>query len=310
MRHYLEHPLWAWAAFNALIVAMLLLDLSMIRREGWAVGVREALGWSLFWIVLALAFGAGVWRLCGSTSAMEFLASYLIEKSLSVDNLFVFWMIFSRFSVPDEHQHKVLFLGILGALVLRAVFILAGTALLASFHWVSVVFGGFLMLSGIRMAAGPAAMAGGPDSPLVRLLRRWLPMSERLEGGRFFVRSGGRWLATPLLAVLLAVETTDIVFAADSVPAVLAVSRDPFIVYTSNALAVLGLRALYLVLAGAVRRLRYLGPGLCVILVFVGAKMIVSEWVHVPVALVLGFVALCLAASVAASLLRPGEVLP
>lgn len=310
MRHYLEHPLWAWAAFNALIVATLLLDLFSFRREGRAVGVKEAAGWSLFWIALALAFGAAVWRFCGSITAMEFLAGYLIEKSLSVDNLFVFWMIFSSFSVPDEHQHKVLFLGILGALVLRAAFIFAGTALLARFHWVSFVFGGFLVLTGVHMAAGPAAGAGGPDSPVVRLLRRWLPMSERLEGGRFFVRSGGRWLATPLLAVLLVVELTDIVFAADSVPAVLAVSRDPFVVYTSNALAVLGLRALYFVLAGAVRRLRYLGLGLSVILVFVGARMIVSEWVHVPVALVLGFVALCLTAAAAASLLRPGEVLP
>jgi len=294
-----------WAAFAVFILLMLALDLGVFHRRAHVVALREALVWSAVWIGLALAFNVGVYLWRGPQTALEFLTGYLIEKSLSVDNIFVFLLLFQYFQVPAEYQHRVLFWGILGALVMRAVFILGGIALIHRFHWVVYVFGAVLIVSGVRMAFQKGKEVHPERNPVLRLLRRFLPVSATYIGGRFFVRSAGRWMATPLLVVLVAVETTDLVFAVDSIPAILAITLDPFIVYSSNVFAILGLRALYFALAGIMHLFHYLHYGLSVVLVFVGVKMCLSPFVKVPVTLSLGVVAAVLTVSVVLSLLRP-----
>jgi len=299
-----------WGAFLALVVALLALDLGVFHRRAHAVGPREALGWSAFWILLALAFNAGVWRWFGPERGLEFLTGYLIEKALSVDNIFVFLVIFSYFGVPAAYQHRVLFWGIAGAVVFRIAFIVAGTALLSAFHWIIYVFGGLLVITGVRMLRGGEEVH--PErNRLVLLARRVLPVASADHGGAFFVRSQGRWAATPLLLALLTVEATDIVFAVDSIPAIFAITRDPFIVFTSNLFAILGLRALYFLLAGVMHRFHYLTVGLSLVLVFVGVKMLASGVMKMPIALSLAVVAALIAGAVVASLLRPApEPLP
>ncbi|GGO21839.1 tellurium resistance protein TerC [Microbispora rosea subsp. aerata] len=305
-------PLWVWAAVLAIILVMLAVDL-FAHRRAHVVRTREALGWSGIWVTLGLGFGAVVWFVWGPEAGGEYLAGYLIEKSLAVDNIFVIALLFSYFAVPRELQHRVLFLGVLGALVFRAAFIGAGAVLIARFHWILYVFGAFLLYTGVKMARH-SAVEVHPDRNLVlRAMRRLIPVTSSYQGQRFLVRQdaggqdgprAGRWAATPLLAVLVAVETSDIVFAVDSIPAIFAVTAEPFLVFTSNAFAILGLRAMYFLLAGAMHRFGYLRYGLAAILVFVGAKMLLADVYKIPVWLSLAVICACLAIAVGASQYR------
>jgi tellurite resistance protein TerC len=273
---------WAWVAVIAFIMAMLAVDL-MMHRDAHAIGTREALTWSGVWIAIALAFGGVLWATLGGDAAGSYYAGWLIEKSLSVDNLFVFALLFSFFSVPVEYQHRVLFWGVLGALVCRAAFIFAGAALLDSFHWMIFVFGAFLVFTGVKLLRSSEIGVSPDRNPVLRLMRRRVRMTDEFERDRFFVRKNDLWWATPLLAVLIVVETTDVLFAVDSIPAIFAVTTNTFIVFTSNAFAILGLRALYFLLAGVLDRFHYLKAGLAAVLVFVGVKMLASDWFHVPI---------------------------
>ncbi|MBB2741504.1 UNVERIFIED_ORG: tellurite resistance protein TerC [Microbispora rosea subsp. rosea] len=302
-------PLWVWAAVLAVILAMLAVDL-FAHRRAHVVGVREALAWSGVWIALGLGFGAVVWLAWGPEAGGEYLAGYLIEKSLAVDNVFVIALLFSFFAVPRELQHRVLFFGVLGALVFRAAFIGAGAVLLDRFHWILYVFGAFLLYTGVKMARHSAIEVHPDRNPVLRAMRRLIPVTDSYQGQRFLVRQdadgrdgrpGRRWAATPLLAVLVAVETSDIVFAVDSIPAIFAVTSEPFLVFTSNAFAILGLRAMYFLLAGAMHRFGYLRYGLAAILVFVGAKMLLADVYKIPVWLSLAVICACLVVSVGAS---------
>jgi tellurite resistance protein TerC len=293
-----------WIGFTAFVLVMLALDLGVFHREAHEVGFREALAWSVVWIALALAFNGWIFLRFGRARGLEFLTGYLIEKSLSVDNVFVFVILFSSFAVPKAYQHRVLFWGILGALVMRAGFIAAGAAILQRFHWVVYVFGAFLVLTGFRLLFRGDAEVHPERNPLLRLFRRLMPAVSEYHGPRFTVMREGRRHATPLLVVLVAVEATDLVFAVDSIPAIFAVTTDPFIVYTSNIFAILGLRALYFLLADAVGRFRYLKVGLGLVLVFVGVKMLLIGIYKIPTAVSLGAVAAILGGSIAASLLK------
>jgi tellurite resistance protein TerC len=301
---------WLWAGFTAFILALLALDLGVFHRKVHVVSVREATLWSAVWIALALCFNAVIWWLRGPDPALEFLTGYLIEKSLSVDNIFVIALIFSYFAVPAVEQHRVLFWGILGALVLRAVFILAGSALLAAFHWIIYLFGAFLIFTGIKMALHRDAEIHPESNPILRLVRRFMPVTPGYEGHHFFVRRAGRWMATPLFLVLAVVESTDLVFAVDSIPAIFAVTRDPFLVYTSNVFAILGLRSLYFVLAGVMQKFIYLKIGLSAVLVFVGAKMTLADLYKIPSFVSLLVIAALLTISIVASLRRSERTEP
>jgi tellurite resistance protein TerC len=304
------HALWLWIAFSLFVVALLALDLGVFHRRAHVIELKEALGWSAFWIVLAGLFNLGVYVWFGPTAALEFLTGYLIEKSLSMDNIFVFVLIFTYFRVPALYQHKVLFWGILGALIMRFLFILAGVTLIQKFHWTIYVFGALLVVTGARMAREKEKEIHPERNPVLRLARRWVPITRRYVDGRFFLRRMGRTFATPLFVVLLVVETTDLVFAVDSIPAILAITHDPFIVYTSNVFAILGLRALYFALAGLVRLFHYLHYGLSIILVFVGVKMLLSDIYKIPIGIALGVVAGALALSIILSILRPAKAVP
>jgi len=297
--------LFAWIIFNIFVLAMLALDLMVFHRKAHAVSLREALSWSIVWISLALIFNLGIYYLWGSEKAMEFLAGYVIEKSLSVDNIFVFIMIFSYFAVPAIYQHRILFWGILGALIMRAIFIAAGAALLSAFHWIIYVFGGFLIFTGIKMFFAGEEKIEPEKNPAVVLLRRWMPITDKFHGQQFFVRIDGRLWATPLFVVLLVIETTDVIFAVDSIPAIFAITRDPFIVYTSNIFAILGLRALYFLLAGILGMFQYLKVGLSFVLCFVGVKMMLVDVYKIPIELSLVVVAGILLVSILASLVKP-----
>ncbi len=294
-----------WMIFGAVVVVMMVLDLGVFHRRKHEVKFKEAALWSVVWILLALGFAGLIAHERNPNSALEFLTGYIIEESLSVDNLFVFLLIFSYFAVPSLYQHSVLFWGIIGAMVLRAIFIVAGVALIKKFEWVIYVFGAILIVSGVKMALEKEKELNPESNPVLRLARKLMPVTKEYEGGRFFVRRDGRTFATPLLLVLLVVETTDLIFAVDSIPAVLAITRDPFIVYTSNIFAVLGLRSLYFALKGAMDLFHHLHYGLSAILVFVGAKMILSHFIQIPIGIALGVVALILIVSVAASLIWP-----
>jgi tellurite resistance protein TerC len=291
-----------WAGFVGLIALLLALDLCVFHRQAHVVSMREAAAWTGVWVVLGLAFGGVVWAWQGPTAAGEYLAGYLIEKSLSVDNVFVFALLFSYFAVPAAYQHRVLFWGVIGAIVLRAAFIAAGAALLESFHWVIYVFGGLLVLTGLKMALKRQGEMHPERNPVLRLARRVVPVLSEYRGQKFFVRERGRLVGTPLLAVLLAVETSDVIFAVDSIPAIFAVTREPFLVLTSNVFAILGLRALYFLLAGMMHRFVYLKYGLAAILVFVGAKMLLTDFYELPIWASLAAIAAVVAISVIASL--------
>ena len=301
----MSSALLGWLAFGVLVVGVLALDLGVGQRSDRAMPVREALRWSVLWIAVAILFGVGINARLGGQKALEFFTGYVVELSLSADNIFVFLMLFTYFRVPDPYRHKVLLWGIIGALVMRGVFIAAGVTLIQRFHMVFYVFGALLIGSGVKMAFERGVEIHPERNPLLRLARRLLPVTKTYAGDRFFTFEGGRRYATPLFIVLVVVETTDLVFAIDSIPAVLAITQDPFIVYTSNIFAVLGLRAMFFALAGVVGMFRYLSVGLSAILVLIGAKMLLIDVVSVPTAASLAAVGVILAVSVVASVLRP-----
>jgi tellurite resistance protein TerC len=294
-----------WVVFNVFIVSMIVLDALVFHRKDHAVTLRESLAWTGVWVSLALLFCLGIYYFRGHELALQFLTAYLIEESLSVDNLFVFLLIFSYFRVPAEYQHKVLNWGILGALIFRLVFILAGIALIERFHWLIYVFGLILIASGVNMWRNKDTKVEPDKNPVLTLFRRMVPVTDSYVGGRFFVRQAGKLFATPLMVVVVVIETTDIIFAVDSVPAVIAISRDPFIVYTSNAFAIMGLRALYFTLSGLMGIFHHLHYGLSGILVVVGLKMVLSDVFHVPIVISLAVVGGMLVVSVIASLMWP-----
>ena len=294
-----------WVGFIAFVLIMVTLDLGVFHRKAHEVGIREALAWTSVWVGLALAFNLGIYFFFGPDRALEFTTGYLIEEALSVDNLFVFLVLLSYFAVPKALQHRVLFWGILGALVMRALFIVAGAALIQRFHWVLYVFGAFLVFTGFKLLAQRESEVHPDRNAALKIFRRVLRAVPDYRGTRFVVREDGRWYVTPLLMVLLAVEATDIVFATDSIPAIFAITTDPFIVFTSNIFAVLGLRSLYFLLAGMMGKFRYLKVGLGLVLSFIGAKMLIAGVYKIPVGASLGVVAVLLAGSIVVSLLHP-----
>jgi len=299
--------LWVWGAFVGFILVMLVVDLFVVHRDAHAVGFREAATWTAIWVGLALAFGAIIWIWKGPQAGGLYLAGYLIEYSLSVDNIFIFVLIFGYFAVPARYQPRVLLWGVLGAIVFRATFIAAGITLLERFAWMIYVFGAFLVITGIRMVLAGEERVDPGRNPVLRAFRRVVPVTDAYEDHRMLVRRTGRWMATPLLAVLVVVETTDLIFAVDSIPAILAVTDEPFLVFTSNAFAILGLRSMYFLLAGMMDRFRYLKLGLAAVLVFVGAKMLASDLVEVPIWASLAAISATIGVAVAASLRRPVE---
>ncbi|ABF89789.1 membrane protein, TerC family [Myxococcus xanthus DK 1622] len=293
-----------WAGFIAFVIAMLALDLGVFHRKAHVVKFKEALGWSALWVSLALVFGAGVWWKFGPEPGLQFITGYLIEKSLSVDNIFVFVVIFSALRIPALYQHRVLFWGILSALALRAIMIFAGVAMLARFHWLIYVFGGFLIITGVKLFLQRNKEDNPEEGALMRLARRTIPSTPNFDGHHFFTVENGRKLATPLLMALLLVEASDILFALDSIPAIFAVTTDPFIVFTSNIFAILGLRSMFFMLAGAVEKFSYLKVGLSAVLVFVGTKMAIIDFVKMPPEVSLSVIAGLLGASIVASLIK------
>jgi tellurite resistance protein TerC len=307
------NTLWGWIGFNVVVLSILALDLGFLHQRGKKVSVRESAIWSGVWVALSLSFAFAIYRTMGKETGLEFLTGYLIEYALSVDNIFVFVLIFTYFKVPEKYQHRVLFWGIIGALVLRGVMILAGSALVTRFAWTLYIFGAFLVFTGIRMALQKDDAAYNPEhDPVLRLSRKLIPVTNDFHGDKFFIRQpspkgGDRLAATPLFIVMLIVNTTDIIFATDSIPAIFAVTRDPFIVYTSNICAVLGLRALYFLLAGVVDKFGYLKLGLAVVLIFIGLKMLLEHFIHIPIVASLGAVGGILGTSILASIKWPKE---
>jgi tellurite resistance protein TerC len=294
-----------WVGFVGFVLAMLAIDLFVFHRKAHAVSLREAGLWSAMWVGLAAVFGLGIYLLFGAEQAMEYAAGYLIEKALAVDNIFVFVVIFTTFAVPAVYQHRVLFWGVLGALVMRAAFIFAGGAFLQRFHWAIYVFGALLAVTGVKLLVQRNQEAHPERNPLVRWFQRLFPMTQEFHGDKFLVLRSGRRYATPLFLALVAIEVTDLIFAVDSIPAIFAVTSDPFIVFTSNIFAILGLRSMYFLLAGVITKFVYLKVGLSVVLVFVGAKMLLLDVVKIPIGVSLAVIAGILALSVAASLLVP-----
>jgi len=307
------NSLWGWVGFNVAVLAILALDLGILHKKSEKVSLKEAATWSAVWVALSLSFAFAVYRTLGRQAGLEFLTGYLIEYALSVDNIFVFVLIFSYFNVPEKYQHRVLFWGIIGALVLRGVMIVLGSALVSRFAWTLYIFGAFLLFTGLKMALQKDNVHYDPEKdPVFRLTRKLLPVTPEYHGDSFFIKepdkSGRiRWTATPLFIVLVLVDTTDVVFATDSIPAIFAVTRDPFIIYTSNICAVLGLRALYFLLASVVDKFVYLKLGLSLVLIFIGAKMMLEPFIHIPISASLGVVAAVLISSIVASLRWPRE---
>ena len=307
------NTLWGWIGFNLVVLSILALDLGVLHKRGKKVSVKEAATWSAVWVALSLSFALAIYLKMGRESGLEFLTGYLIEYALSVDNIFVFVLIFSYFNVPEKYQHRVLFWGIVGALVLRGVMIVAGSALVTRFSWTLYIFGAFLLVTGVKMAIQKDEAAYNPEhDPVLRLARRLMPVTNDFHGDKFFVRQpapngGDRVAATPLFIVMVIVNTTDIIFATDSIPAIFAVTRDPFIVYTSNICAVLGLRALYFLLAGVVDKFVYLKLGLAIVLIFIGLKMLLEHFIHIPILASLGAVGGILGTSILASVKWPRE---
>lgn len=292
-----------WVGFNVFVLIMLGLDLGVFHRKAHEVSFREAVGFSVMWIVLALVFNLFVWHEFGKTKAVEYLTGYLIEKSLSVDNIFVFVLLFNAFNVPSAYQHKVLFWGVIGALIMRAIFIFAGVALIEKFHWIIYVFGVFLVYTGIKIAREKGTKIEISNNRFLKLLRRFIPFTHEYHGPKFFVRLERNY-ATPLFLVLVLIEFTDLIFAIDSIPAILAITSDPFIVYTSNVFAIMGLRSLYFALAGSLKYFIYLHYGLALILIFVGLKMVASDYVKINPFISLLVIASILGVSIVASIIK------
>jgi tellurite resistance protein TerC len=295
-----------WVGFNLFVAAMLAIDLGLFHKKDHTVTPKEAGVWTAVWVTISLIFCAGIWHFWGSVPALQWLTAYVVEYSLSVDNLFVFLMVFGYFRVAPEHQHRVLFWGIVGAFLMRAVLIIAGTALVKEFHWLIYLFGAFLVFTAIKMLVSKEEAVDPEQKGIVKFARRVLPVSRQGEGSRFFLREDGRLKVTPLFLVLLVVEATDLLFALDSIPAVLGISQDPFIVYTSNVCAILGLRSLFFVVSSLMDKFHFLKVGLAAILGFVGVKMLITYFnIHVPIGISLGTIAAILAGSIVASLIWP-----
>jgi tellurite resistance protein TerC len=294
-----------WITFNVFVFAMLAIDLGIFHRKSHEVGVKEALTWTCVWVTLAMLFNLFIYYYFDKSKALEFFTGYLIEKSLSVDNIFVIILIFSYFKVPPAYQHKVLFWGILGALVMRFIFILSGVELIHRFHWLVYIFGGFLIITGIRMLTSGDQKIEPDKNPLIKLAKKIMPVTLNFEGDRFFVKRNGHTWATPLFLVVLLIETTDLIFAVDSIPAILAISDDTFIIYTSNVFAILGLRSLYFALAGIEKYFKYLKFGLSAILVFVGIKMCIVDWFKIPIEISLIVIGFTLAIAMLCSRILP-----
>lgn len=292
-----------WIGFNVFVLLMLALDLGVFNRKAHIISIKEAMIWTGVWIALAMCFNALIYYWQGQAKALEFFSGYVIEKSLSVDNIFVIVLIFSYFKIPSIHQHKILFWGIIGALIMRAVFIFAGVALLEKFHWMIYVFGALLIYTGYKMLIQIEKTIEPEKNPVIKLLRRIMPATNDLHDGNFFVKQNGKRYATPLFLVLVLVETTDLIFAVDSIPAILAVTQDQFIVYTSNVFAILGLRSLYFALAGMIDKFRYLSKGLALILMFVGVKMLIVDFYKIPILIALLMIVVILIVSIVASLM-------
>ena len=297
------HSLWPWIVFIVFVLALLALDLGVFNRRPHAIKFREAAAWSAFWVTLSLAFNVGIYWRSGAEPALQFFTSYLLEKSLSVDNIFLFALIFASMGVDARHQHRVLFWGVVGALVMRGVFIVAGVQLVRHFHSVLYVFGVFLLIMGVRLLLPQKKKFDPNNSRMLRFARKLFPVSEGYVGGQFFTRCSGRVCATPLLLVLIMIEVADLTFAMDSIPAVFAVTQDPFIIFTSNVLAILGLRSLYFLLARAMTRFHYLHPALAVILILIGGRMLLAHWVQMPTVFALLAIVLVLGIAILASLL-------
>lgn len=298
----METPIIFWILFNAFVLLMLALDLGVFHRNSHEVTVKEALVWTLVWIALAMAFNVVLYYWRGPQQAMEYFTGYLVEKALSVDNIFVFIMVFGYFQVPSRYQHKILFWGILGALIMRVIFIFAGVALIERFHFTIYVFGALLLYTAYKMLMHSDVQIEPEKNPVLKLAKRFLPVTPSMHGDRFFVKSNGKRMATPLFLVLILIETTDLIFAVDSIPAILAITQDQFIVYTSNVFAILGLRSLYFALAGVVHRFWLLNYGLAVVLAFVGVKMLIVDLYKIPIHWSLTFIAVTITASVLLSL--------
>ncbi len=301
--------LW-WTIFMVFVLTMLALDLGVFNRKAHVIKVKEALLWTLFWVSLSMLFCLGIYYLKGYEKALEFLTAYLIEESLSIDNLFVFLLIFNYFGIPAKYEHKALFWGVLGALVMRGVFIIAGVALITKFHWIIYIFGALLIITAIKITFQKDKKIQPEKNPVLKLLHKIMPVDPSFDGGRFFLKKQGRWFATPLFAIVLVLETTDVIFAVDSIPAVLAISTDPFIVYTSNVFAILGLRSLFFAISGIMRLFHYLHYGLSIVLSFVGLKMLLTDIYKIPIVISLGTIATVLLLSILASILWPAREQP
>lgn len=303
----MEHSFTLWILFNAFILLMLIVDLMVFNRKPHEISIRESLIWTGIWISLAVVFGAGLYYFMGPQESLDYFTGYLIEKSLSVDNIFVFLLIFTYFRVDAKYQHRVLFWGIFGALVFRLLFIFIGVALLERFHWIIYVFGAFLIFTGIKLGLEKDKEIHPDKNPVLKLVRRFVPITKNFHGQNFFIKRSSRIIATPLFVVLIVIETTDVIFALDSIPAIMAITRDPFIIYSANAFAILGLRALYFALSGVMRLFHYLHYGLAFILVYIGIKMLLESVYHISTPVTLGIIVVTLTVSVVLSIFFPKE---
>lgn len=303
----MEHSLTLWILFNVFILAMLIVDLKVFNRKPHEISIKESLIWTGIWIAMAVIFGIGIYFFMGPQSSLDYFTGYLIEKSLSVDNIFVFLLVFTYFGVDSIYQHKVLFWGIFGALVFRFLFIMVGVALLEQFHWIIYIFGAFLVFTGIKLGLEKDKEIHPEKNPILKLVRRFIPITKDFHGPDFFIKRGSRIIATPMFVVLVVIETTDIVFALDSIPAIMAITRDTFLIYSCNAFAILGLRALYFALSGVMRLFHYLHYGLAFILVFIGIKMLIESFVHIPTLITLSVIVVTLTVSVIFSVKYPKE---
>jgi len=303
----MEINIWFWVGFNIFVLLMLALDLGIFHKTHHVVSVKEALIWSGIWIFFALCFNGFIFYIAGETKALEFLTGYLIEKALSVDNIFVFVLIFTYFQIPPKYQHKVLFWGIIGALIMRVIFIFAGVALLEKFHWTIYIFGSILIYTGIKMLNQSDKKIEPDKNPIIKIFKKIVPTTDQLHEDKFFIKQNQRNTATPLFVVLIMIEITDLVFAVDSIPAILAVTQDHFIVYTSNVFAILGLRSLYFALANIIERFKYLAVGLSIILIFVGIKMVTIDFFKIPIKYSLMIIVVILSGSMLFSLLKTKE---
>lgn len=298
-------PTWAWVTFHVVVLAVLALDLGLVNRKGHAISLPSALGWTSLWVALSLGFCGLIWNFYGGGKALEFLTGYVVEYALSVDNIFVFILVFGYFKVPPQYQHRVLFWGIIGAFVMRGAMIFAGTELIHRYEWIIYIFGAFLLYTGVKLAFSDDEEVDPGNNPALKFLSRIMPVSSQYDGNKFTTQIDGKRFATPLLAVLLVVETTDLIFAIDSIPAVIAITHDRFIVYTSNICAILGLRSLYFVVSGVMGLFHYLKYGLAMVLSFIGVKMLISHFYKIPIGVSLGIIVSVLAGSILLSILRP-----